>query len=272
MFEFRPDTDSRRGRDWGAALAIQAVLVMLFVAALGHVVVLDPRRPAGSEDTALVYLVGPDESPAPPPQRAGSRTPPAGEPAAVVVDAPVDSAPPGPPAVIASVGGPGPGPAVGDGSLWVTPRPALPATVADQLYGQPRRDSIAIARLQAMVDTLNRVLDEQQRAHRLPDWTIGGDDGPKWGIDQQWIHLGDIKIPTPVLALLGGLLPQTYNYDEGLRNQQLARMREDLLYSAWRAQTFQDFKRYVRETRERRQRERDEERERGARDTTQVQP
>ncbi len=271
MFEFRPETGSRRGRDWGASLAIQAVLVMLFFAALRHVVAPAARRPAGSEDTALVYLVGPTERPAPPPRRAGSRTPPAGEPAAVVVDAPVDTAPAEPPAVIAAVGRPGP--ALGDGSLWVTPRPALPATVADQLYGEPaRRDSIAMGRLQAMVDTLNRVLDEQQRAHRLPDWTIGGDDGPKWGIDQQWIHLGDIKIPTPVLALLGGLLPQTYNYDEGLRNQQLARMREDLLNSAWRAQTFQDFKRYVRETRERRQREREEERERRARDTTQVQP
>lgn len=262
----------RRGRDWAASLAIQAVLVTLFFAALQHVVVPDDaRRPAGRQDTAIVYLVGPAQTPSPPPPRAGSRAPAASAPAAVA-DAPVDTASAVP--VPGFTAAPGvPGPALGDGSLWVTPRPALPAAVADQLYGEPvRRDSVAIARLQAMVDTLNRILDEEQRAHRLPDWTIGGDDGPKWGIDQQWIHLGDIKIPTPVLALLGGMLPQVNNYDEGLRRQQLARMREDLLYSAWRAQTFQDFKRYVRETRERRQRERDEERERRARDTTQVQP
>jgi len=163
-----------------------------------------------------------------------------------------------------------PGPAVGDGSMWVTPRPALPAAVADQLYGPPpeRPDAVAMERLRAMVDSLNELLDEEQRGQRLPDWTVGG-DGAKWGIDPQWIHLGNIKIPTAALAFLGGLLPSV-SYDESLRQRQLADIRRDLLYSAWRAQTLQEFQRYVRETRERRQQQRDEERAR--RDTTHIVP
>jgi hypothetical protein len=122
-----------------------------------------------------------------------------------------------------------------------------------------------------MVDSLNALLDEEQRARRLPAWTVGGGEAPTWGIDSQWIYLGDIKIPTPVLALIGGLLPAG-NYDESVRSRQLAEMRQDLLQSAWRAQTFRDFQRYVRETRERRQKERDEERRRAKPDTTGVIP
>lgn len=250
------------------SLAVQATLVALFAAALQRVVVVEPRLGAVTEDTALVYLVGPPAAPAAP-RPVGSRAPVASAPNPVVAE-PEDSAGVAAPGIIV-LGGP-PGPALGDGSLWVSPRPALPAAVADQLYGQPARsDGDAMIRLQAMVDTLNRILDEEQRAHRLPDWTIGGGDSPKWGIDPQWIYLGDIKIPTPVLALLGSMLPQG-NYDEGLRQRRLAEMRADLLYSAWRAQTFQDFKRYVKETRERRLRERDEERARRAQDTTRIVP
>ena len=168
-------------------------------------------------------------------------------------------------------------PRVGDGRLWVSPRPALPATVADALYGDTvGRNEQAIGRLRAMVDSLNQIYDQVQRERQRPSWTVGGGDGgiPKFGIDSQYIHVAGIKIPTMALALLGNLLPQG-NFDESMRARQLQLMREDILRAADRAQTFQDFRRYVRELRERKQAERDAERRRRAKnpaDTTTVVP
>jgi len=164
-------------------------------------------------------------------------------------------------------------PHVGDGRLWVSPRPALPATVADALYGDTvGRNEAAIGRLRAMVDSLNLIYDQVQRERQRPSWTVGGAGGiPKFGIDSQYIHIAGIKIPTMALALLGNLLPQG-NFDEGMRARQLQAMREDILRAADRAQTFQDFRRYVRELRERKQAERDAERRRRAQDTTTVIP
>ncbi len=147
-------------------------------------------------------------------------------------------------------------PAVADGRLWVSPRPALPADVADELYGDhDRHDSVAIGRLRAMVDTLNRVIDSEQLARRLPSWTKDV-AGAKFGLDPQYIYIAGIRIPTPVLALLGSLLPQG-NYDENLRSRQLEDMRQDLLQAARRTETLQQFRQYVKELRARKQAERD---------------
>jgi len=166
-----------------------------------------------------------------------------------------------------------PAPRVGDGRLWVSPRPPLPAAVAEALYGDTTaRRTVAIERLRAMVDSLNQVLDVIQREKQRPSWTVGGEGGtPKFGIDSQYIHIAGIKIPTMALALLGNLLPQG-NFDESMRARQLNDMRADLLRAADRAQSFQDFRRYVRELRERKQAERDAEQRRQAQDTTRVVP
>lgn len=165
-----------------------------------------------------------------------------------------------------------PAPRVGDGRLWVSPRPPLPASVADALYGDTTgRGAQAVERLRVMVDSLNQVLDLMQRERQRPSWTVGGEGTPKFGIDSQYIHVAGIKIPTLALALLGNLLPQG-NFDESMRARQLQGMREDLLRAADRAQSFQDFRRYVRELRERKQAERDAEQRRRAQDTTRHTP
>jgi hypothetical protein len=168
-----------------------------------------------------------------------------------------------------------PAPRVGDGRLWVSPRPALPGPVADVLYGpKETRDTSAIVRLRVMVDSLNEVVDSVQRIQRRPTWTVGRGEGgiPKFGIDSQFIHVAGIKIPTAALALIGNLLPQG-NFDEAMRARQLEGMRQDLLQAAARAQTLHDFQRYVRELRERNQEERDAERRRQQRpDTVKVVP
>jgi hypothetical protein len=166
-----------------------------------------------------------------------------------------------------------PAPQVGDGRLWVSPRPGLPAAVAQAIYGDTvGRNSAAIARLKAMVDSLNQVLDQIQRENRRPAWVVGGTpDKPAWGLDSQYIHIAGLKIPTPALALLGQFLPQG-NYDEGLRAHQMEYMRQDLLQAAERAQSFQQFRSYVRELRERKQAERDAEQRRRAQDTVKAIP
>jgi hypothetical protein len=168
-----------------------------------------------------------------------------------------------------------PAPSVGDGRLWVSPRPGLPGSVAAVLYGDTtgRRDA-AIERLRAMVDSLNEILDQEQRERRRPSWTVGGTpENPTWGLDSAYIHIAGIKIPTPVLALLGAIkgFPQG-NFDEEMHARQLNYMRQDILQAADRAQSLQEFKRYVRELRERRQAERDAEERRRGQDTVKAVP
>jgi hypothetical protein len=177
------------------------------------------------------------------------------------------------PAYIPNASRVAPAPQVGDGRLWVSPRPGLPAAVAQALYGDTvGRNSAAIARLKAMVDSLNQVLDQIQRENRRPSWVVGGTgDKPAWGLDSQYIHIAGIKIPTPALALLGQFLPQG-NYDEGLRARQLDYMRQDILQAAERAQSFQQFRAYVRDLRQRKQAERDSEERRRAQDTVKAVP
>ncbi len=153
------------------------------------------------------------------------------------------------------------GPQPGDGRLWVSPRPALPAAIAERLYGDTTgRDQVVVARLRAMVDSLNEFIDAEQRAHRIPSWTTDV-AGTKFGIDSQFIHVAGIKIPTALLALLPITLPEG-NYGEQQRARQLQEMREDIYYSAQRTATMEEFRRYVRELRARREAERELERRR----------
>ena len=159
-------------------------------------------------------------------------------------------------------------PTGGDPRIWVTPLPAIPADVADAAYGDPdARDTVAVRRLRAMVDTLNQIMAAAQREGKPPSWTTDV-AGKKLGIDQQFIYLMGIKIPTQVLALLGNSLPQG-NYGETVRAREIEYMRQDILQAARRAENLEQFRRYVREMRERNQEERDfQRRQRG--DTTRV--
>jgi hypothetical protein len=163
-------------------------------------------------------------------------------------------------------------PGAGDDRLWVNPRPALPGDIADAIYeDHAPRDSVIVRRLRAMVDSLNVVIDSEQREHRLPSWVARGEDGkPVWGLDPKGLYVAGVKIPTPVLALLGSLLPPG-NYDEAVRQRHLADMRADIMQAAARTENLEMFRRYVRELRARKQAERDaERRQRG--DTTKATP
>jgi hypothetical protein len=170
------------------------------------------------------------------------------------------------PADTSSRGGPAPVPTtgqlvpqLGDGRLWASPRPALPADVASALYNgdttRPAADSEAVNRLRVMVDSVNRVIDRQQADRRAPSW-VAKVGGKKFGIDSSAIYIAGIKIPAAVLAALGSGLPKG-NFGEAQRNHLQAEMSADLLQAARRAETLEEFRHYVHEIRERKQAERD---------------
>jgi len=266
------------GRAWLVTAAIHVIAVILFFTVNWQApwgkpryVVLEPRDVG---DT-LVLVPGTREARAKGPTIQTTRPEiPRPEPAPppTAVPAPLDTGTTLP-AYDPNASRVAPAPQIGDGRLWVSPRPGLPAAVADAIYGDTtQRRTAAIERLKVMVDSLNQVLDQMQRDHQRPKWTIGGTpDKPQWGIDSAYIHVAGIKIPTMALALLGNLLPQG-NFDEDMRARQLNDMRADILRAADRAQTLQQFRRYVRELRERKQAERDAEERRQAQDTVKAVP
>jgi hypothetical protein len=277
------------GRAWLVTAAIHVLAVVVFFTVnlaapwrKAEYIVLPPRDIG---DT-LVFVPGTREARAKGPTIVSTRREP--PPDTAVTPPPPPPAAPAPPdtgstlpAYDPNASRVAPAPQVGDGRLWVSPRPGLPAVVAEQIYGDTaQRRTAAVNRLRVMVDSLNQVLDQEQREHRKPSWTVGGTpDNPTWGIDSAYIHVAGIKIPTAVLAALGYirtaggkfLLPQG-NFDEDMRNRQLADMRADILRAADRAQTLQQFRRYVRELRERKQAERDAEERRRAQDTVKATP
>lgn len=157
---------------------------------------------------------------------------------------PVAPVAPGPP-VEATPAGTGPvvgtgGPVQGvqpqyhDGRVWV---PAAPMGGPPKTAKQ-RMDSVVASEIDAHNDSMALV------SGRKPgDWTFKH-NGQKYGIDQQFIHLGPVSIPTAVLALLplnvqanpmAGAAEQMYNLRRGEINDQAQRgMDEDAFRTAVR--------------------------------------
>jgi hypothetical protein len=260
---------------WCVAIALHLLILLAFL-----------RLPLAPKPPEVAYFEVPAELLAMPPLPIYHGVPPGtgtlggprpkapvpgapGEGAGIPVVAPESIAPPHPPGWLIL------GPQEGDGRLWVAPRPAMPAAVADALYGNHKADdSTAVRRLRAMLDTINRMIDSAQLARRLPSWTVKNDSGkPMWGMDPSSIYIAGIKIPSVALALLGNLVPAG-NYDEAQRARVLNDMRADLMEAAARTENLEDFRKYVRELRARKQAEHEkEEKEKKQKgDTTKVTP
>jgi hypothetical protein len=132
------------------------------------------------------------------------------------------------------------------GAVATAPRTAkerIDSVIADRLT--PVRDSIAAA----------QAIAAGQRAPG--DWTMKGPGG-KWGMDQSNIHLGKVKIPNAVLALLSGNLQKNLrgNPTEMANDRRLAEVRADLLQHASREMSEDEFRKAVKEVRARKDRER----------------
>jgi hypothetical protein len=172
-----------------------------------------------------------------------------------VAPAPAKSSPPaevegvGP---VARTGGPGAGSRFEyhDGRVYVPPAPpgegAKPRTLAVQL------DSAA----HAMVSQHNDSLAMLGPTRKPGDWTkeIGGQ---KWGMDQQYIHLGPISIPNAVLAALP--LNNFTGNPIAAENERLLNSRQqDIQYQANRQMDADEMNKAIKEERLRKEREHEE--------------
>lgn len=147
------------------------------------------------------------------------------------------------------IGGGGPSrgirPRYSDPRLWQAPGDivAAPKSATQRLDSviatiiQPFNDSVAVA-----------------SGQRKPgDWTFEK-GGRKYGIDQQYIRLGKVSIPTALLALLP--INTTGNPVTNERNKAQNSLRSDIFSQAQRGMNEADFKKAVKSIRERKERER----------------
>jgi hypothetical protein len=156
-------------------------------------------------------------------------------------------------------------PQLGDGRVWVDPvtgRLTAPREI--------RLDSAVAMRMQELADSMekNPLPDANADPYVSKPWTfrVGG---KTYGIDAKGIHLGDITIPTAVLAFLS--TPQG-NIDQARANQAYMAMRADILRAAARAQTMDDFRQAVKEIRARKEKEHEEQQQRQQANPQPVQP
>ena len=149
------------------------------------------------------------------------------------------------------------GPAYADGLLWIDPFQA-----ALGIVGPSESRIIHVARVDAALrDRLKGFIDSMPRdSFALPPpsmWTTDVGEAT-WGLDQNWLYLGDFKVPSAVLALLSLLPLPDVDYDRAKDAAELARVREDIIRTARAMDNAEEFKDYVRQLRERKDRERAE--------------
>ncbi|MCC6318606.1 MAG: hypothetical protein IT361_13070 [Gemmatimonadaceae bacterium] len=135
--------------------------------------------------------------------------------------------------------------------IWVE----SPAVTAAPLVGDAKLDSAVSALILAYRDSVAENTYQPNKFER-GDWTYTTKDGKKYGVDQQFIRLGKVSIPTALL----GLLPMNQQgnpiaYD---RQRRLDAMRVEIIAQAQQAMNEEEFRRAVRQIRERKERERKE--------------
>jgi hypothetical protein len=155
------------------------------------------------------------------------------------------------------------GSSYGTGRLWVGPlegRLGVVGPSTDAATHVARVDSAIRAKILAFIDTMP---PDSFATPPLAPW-VTEIDGKKWGIDGTWLYLGDLKLPSAILALLP--ISQG-NYYQAKEAAELQAIREQIIRAARQSQTNADFRRYVREIRERKDAEREERLRAQSRDT-----
>ena len=149
------------------------------------------------------------------------------------------------------------GPTFGDGLLWEETDVGIIGEEEEEWGAQETLLALEVAEM--LADILE---DSLLMRGEIPRWvtTIGGQE---WGIDPQFIHLGPVKIPTVLVALLAfSKLPQMGNYELAQQQAWLADVRNQILTQAQRMDQMKEFRRAVKALEARKRKERDEERRR----------
>ena len=154
-------------------------------------------------------------------------------------------------------------PSFGSGMVWVEPLPMTPRELAALLTGRSERqldDSTVVAIVQHFREAVAQAEARFEESGKRPDWTTTIGDQPV-GLDERWIYLGPIKLPSALLALLP--INVMANPTEVAAARKRNSMREDIMTAGWRAANLADLKKAVRRLRE--EREADQEFERNRR-------
>ena len=149
-------------------------------------------------------------------------------------------------------GGKGPtsgvAPTYSDPRVWVKD----PDLIYAPKTPEERLDSALVATIKHRQDSIAANTYQPNKFER-GDWTVEK-NGKKYGIDQQYIHLGSVSIPTALLALLP-LNKATANPVDLERQRNAAYQRSDIYYHAQAAISEAEFRAAVKAIRERKERE-----------------
>ena len=142
------------------------------------------------------------------------------------------------------------GPAFGDGELWegqqLTEGERAYITLTVAAVDSVVRDRIVAAIRELPPDSFRMAVSSGWLTE------IGG---KTWGIDQQFVHLGGIKIPTVLLALLPLSLPEG-NIFQARENRRYEQIRQEIIYHSQRQADRKQVKQYIKDMRERKDNER----------------
>ncbi len=145
-------------------------------------------------------------------------------------------------------------PALADGRLYGPPPRGLSGP--EPLTGKQRVDSVIGERFARYRDSIVAVQMAAAGRRDPHDWTYKDKSGRQWGMDQQYIRLGPVSIPTALLALLP--LNQNAPSPTMYESRRIANLSQEIQFNVSRAMTQEDFNTAVRRTRERKDRERSE--------------
>lgn len=286
----------RAGGPLAAAIALNALLMAVFVGALqrgytlGRLLGIEPEPRTPTERVEFVPLPALPNDPIRPPAvgRSGGDGRPIGERpprrAAPRLQAPTrvpDGVPAPPTAAAPADAGGGSGEIVGEGGATAGLRPNLgdprvwarPGVAGGSWRTPKQRADSVLADLFAPVrDSIARAQALAAGQRKPGDWTVDGPGG-KWGMDDRNIHLGRIKVPNAVLALLSQSFQRNlaagHNAPAAEYNRRQAAIRADIAIHSEREMNEDQFRDAVkqlraRKDRERRQRMEEQERARAA--------